>query len=79
MQNALEDLIGRIRAYDPFVDVERLTKAYELGDKAHEGQLRASGEAYFTHPISVAVILTEMHMDLDTIITALLHDTVEEG
>ena len=78
MQNALEDLIGRIRAYDPFVDAERLTKAYELGDKAHEGQLRASGEAYFTHPISVAVILTEMHMDLDTIITALLHDTVED-
>ena len=78
MQNAFEDLVGRVRAYDPRLDEARLKLAYDLGEKAHEGQLRASGEAYFTHPISVATILTEMHLDLDTIITALLHDTVED-
>ena len=78
MQNAFEDLVGRVRAYDPRLDEARLKAAYDLGAKAHEGQLRASGEAYFTHPISVAAILTEMHLDLDTIITALLHDTVED-
>ena len=78
MQNAFEDLVSRIRAYQPSVDEERLLAAYELGEKAHEGQTRASGEAYFTHPISVATILADMHMDLDTIITALLHDTVED-
>ena len=78
MQNAFEDLVSRIRAYHPSVDEPRLLAAYELGEKAHEGQTRASGEAYFTHPISVATILADMHMDLDTIITALLHDTVED-
>ena len=78
MQNAFEDLVSRIRAYHPSVDEPRLLAAYELGEQAHEGQTRASGEAYFTHPISVATILADMHMDLDTIITALLHDTVED-
>ena len=78
MQNAFEDLVSRIRAYHPSVDEARLLAAYELGEQAHEGQTRASGEAYFTHPISVATILTDMHMDLDSIITALLHDTVED-
>ncbi len=78
MQNAFEDLVSRIRAYHPSVDEARLLAAFELGEKAHEGQTRASGEAYFTHPISVATILADMHMDMDTIITALLHDTVED-
>ena len=78
MQNAFEDLVSRIRAYNPAVDEARLKAAYDLGEKAHEGQTRASGEAYFTHPISVANILTDIHMDSDTIITALLHDTVED-
>ncbi|MGC6517876.1 MAG: RelA/SpoT family protein [Candidatus Puniceispirillaceae bacterium] len=78
MQNAFEDLVSHIRAYHPKLDEGRLLSAYELGQSAHEGQLRASGEAYFTHPLSVAKILENMHMDLDTIITALLHDTVED-
>ena len=78
MQNAFEDLVSRIRAYHPSMDETRLLTAFNLGEKAHEGQTRASGEAYFTHPISVATILADMHMDLDTIITALLHDTVED-
>ena len=79
MQNAFEDLVSRIRAYNPAVDEMHVSKQLiDLGEKAHEGQTRASGEAYFTHPISVANILTDIHMDLDTIITALLHDTVED-
>ena len=55
-----------------------LAKAYELADKMHSGQLRHSGEEYITHPLSVAVILTELHADLPSLIAALLHDTLED-
>jgi len=60
------------------VDLDRLKSAYELGKKAHLGQFRASGESYFSHPIAVGYLLADMHLDTDTIITALLHDTVED-
>ncbi len=59
-------------------DLERVSRAFELGKKLHEGQTRKSGEPYFTHPIAVAGILADMHADGDTIIAALLHDTVED-
>lgn len=55
-----------------------LVKAYELAEKMHEGQLRHSGEEYITHPLSVAIILTELHADLQSLIAALLHDTLED-
>ncbi len=78
VQLAYDSLLSRIRAFNPFFDEDRLEKAYQLGRKAHDGQMRASGEPYFTHPIAVAHLLADMHFDLDTIITALLHDTVED-
>ena len=78
LDNAFSNLLNRIRSYNPFVDVDRLSLAYELGKKAHNGQFRASGHAYFTHPIAVGHLLADMHLDTDTIITALLHDTVED-
>ena len=78
VQLAYDGLLSRIRAFNPFFDEDRLEKAYQLGRKAHDGQMRASGEPYFTHPIAVAHLLADMHFDLDTIITALLHDTVED-
>ena len=78
VQQAYDGLISRIRAFNPFFDEERLETAYRLGRRAHDGQTRASGEPYFTHPIAVAHLLADMHFDLDTIITALLHDTVED-
>ena len=71
-------LIDRMRGYDPHIDGERLERAFELGKTAHAGQLRASGEPYFTHPVAVANLLIDMRLDVDTVITALLHDTVED-
>ncbi|MGB1872339.1 MAG: RelA/SpoT family protein [Candidatus Puniceispirillaceae bacterium] len=67
-----------MRAYHAAVDADRLVRAFEFGRQAHDGQLRASGEPYFTHPIAVANILVDMHLDEESIITALLHDTVED-
>lgn len=59
-------------------DQRKIHRAFELGAKAHEGQLRQSGEAYFTHPIAVASMLIDMGGDADTLTAALLHDTVED-
>ncbi len=71
-------LIDRMRVYDPHVEGERLERAFTFGKTAHDGQLRASGEPYFTHPVAVANLLIDMRLDVDTVITALLHDTVED-
>lgn len=74
----LEDLFDKIRAYFPQADLKIVEKAYYFSEKAHEGQFRRSGEPYISHPLSVAGILADLHLDLDTIITAILHDTVED-
>ena len=59
-------------------DLERVRKAFELGKDAHSSQKRKSGEPYFTHPIAVAHLLADMGADSDTIIAALLHDSIED-
>ncbi|MFV0292664.1 MAG: RelA/SpoT family protein [Paracoccus sp. (in: a-proteobacteria)] len=74
----VEDLLALIRNYNPRTDEALIRKAFAYGQQMHEGQLRHSGEPYFTHPIAVAAILTEMRLDDATIITALLHDTIED-
>jgi guanosine-3',5'-bis(diphosphate) 3'-pyrophosphohydrolase len=74
----LADLIERINAYYPNADMDFIKRAYEMSEKAHQGQIRRSGEAYISHPLSVAGILTELRLDLNTIATGLLHDTVED-
>ena len=71
-------LLERVKSYDPKADAALLTKAYDYSKKAHEDQKRASGDPYFMHPVEVAEILTEMHLDANTIVTALLHDVVED-
>jgi guanosine-3',5'-bis(diphosphate) 3'-pyrophosphohydrolase len=71
-------LIRKIKKYNPNVNAERILRACTLSQNAHAHQIRASGEPYFTHPLAVAEILTEMKMDEDSIITALMHDTVED-
>ncbi|MEY8841613.1 HD domain-containing protein, partial [Cribrihabitans sp. XS_ASV171] len=73
-----EDLIALVRNYNPKTNADRIAKAYAFGDRMHEGQTRHSGEPYFTHPVAVAAILTEQQLDDATIITALLHDTIED-
>lgn len=72
------DLIRKIQAYSPTSDASLLAKAYDYSMRAHKSQLRQSGEPYFSHPLGVAEILVTMKMDADSIITALLHDTVED-
>lgn len=59
-------------------DIEQVWEAYRFGDTAHQGQMRKSGEPYITHPVSVALILADLHLDTPTIIAALLHDVVED-
>ncbi len=60
------------------IDYDRISLAYDFGEKAHDGQLRKTGEPYFTHPVSVSLILSELRMDTDTLISALLHDVIED-
>jgi len=71
------DLIKKVELYDTKA-VDIITKAYELAEKAHEGQIRQSGEPYISHPLSVAYILASMNADSDTICAGLLHDTIED-
>lgn len=72
------ELVELVRAYDPEVDEEALNRAYVFAMRAHGSQLRASGDPYFHHPVEVAGILTRLKLDSATIITALLHDVVED-
>jgi guanosine-3',5'-bis(diphosphate) 3'-pyrophosphohydrolase len=73
-----DDLLALVLAYNPKTNEKRLRAAFKYGAEMHEGQFRHSGEPYFTHPVSVAAILTEQQLDDATIITALLHDTIED-
>jgi guanosine-3',5'-bis(diphosphate) 3'-pyrophosphohydrolase len=72
------ELVDRVRAYNPHADEELLNKAYVYAMRAHGAQKRASGDPYFTHPLEVAAILTEMRLDDATIVAAVLHDTIED-
>ena len=74
----VDDLIALVRNYNPRSNADLIRRAYAYGTQMHEGQFRKSGEPYFTHPVAVAAILTEQRLDDATIITALLHDTIED-
>jgi GTP pyrophosphokinase len=74
----LEDLLDIIKEYVPNTDLEIVRKAYEFSEKAHAGQIRRSGEPYISHPLGVAAILAHLKLDLPTVMTGLLHDTVED-
>ena len=72
------ELVERVKAYDPGADEDMLNRAYVFSMKAHGSQSRASGDPYFSHPLGVAEILTRLKLDSASIITGLLHDTVED-
>ncbi|MDP1631532.1 MAG: bifunctional (p)ppGpp synthetase/guanosine-3',5'-bis(diphosphate) 3'-pyrophosphohydrolase [Caulobacter sp.] len=72
------ELIERVRAYDPTADEGLLNRAYVYAVRMHGSQTRASGDPYFAHPIEVAGILTEYRLDTASIVTALLHDVIED-
>ncbi|MFZ4688695.1 MAG: RelA/SpoT family protein [Polymorphobacter sp.] len=72
------ELVDRVKAYDPDANEDLLNRAYVFSMKAHGSQLRASGDPYFSHPIEVAGILTDLKLDDETIATGILHDTIED-
>ncbi len=72
------ELVERVKNYEPSADEDLLNRAYVFSMKAHGMQKRASGDPYFSHPIEVAGILTDLKLDSRSIVTALLHDTVED-
>lgn len=74
----LEDITESIRRYDSNVDIDIISKAYVFSAKVHRGQTRLSGEPYLSHPLEVAYILTQLHMDVVSVAVGLLHDTVED-
>ncbi len=78
MHITASQLYKKISKYDNVVSQETISKAYILSKKAHTNQYRGSGDEYFTHPLAVADYLAEMKLDSATIITALLHDVVED-
>ena len=72
------ELVERVAAYNPQVDEELLNRAYVYAMQRHGTQKRASGDPYFSHPLEVAAILTDLKLDNSSIVTALLHDTIED-
>src|SRR4030066_140113 len=72
------DILERLTSYYPNADIELLKKAYVFSAKVHLGQVRLSGEPYLNHPLEVAGILTQLKLDVASVATGLLHDTVED-
>jgi guanosine-3',5'-bis(diphosphate) 3'-pyrophosphohydrolase len=72
------ELVERVKAYDPVADEAVLNRAYVYTVQKHGSQKRASGDPYFSHPVEVAGLMTELKLDADTVVTALLHDTIED-
>lgn len=73
-----DDVVAELLKHHPSADVDFLAKAYAFGAKAHHGQIRKSGQPYYSHPISVAFILASIHLDLETVAAGFLHDVVED-
>ncbi len=77
-QKLYEELIASVRKYHPSADISLIEKAYRIAEKAHEGQVRKSGEPYIIHPLCVAIILADLELDKETIVAGLLHDVLED-
>ena len=74
----IKNFLSKARHYFHAYEFKRIEKAFAVASKAHEGQFRASGRPYITHPTIVADILIDLGMDIETICAGLLHDTVED-
>ena len=77
-QDLVDELIGEVEGYKPDVDRELLTRAFDFAARAHDGQLRRSGQEFIYHPWGAAKILAGLELDEATLAAALLHDTVED-
>ena len=73
-----DELINKVKSYNKFLNYDTLNKAYNFAVNAHKNQLRRSGDPYVIHPVAVADILTDLKLDSATIVTGLLHDTIED-
>lgn len=78
MQLRLQDLIGKVQSYHPAADLDLVKRTYEFAAKAHDGQLRRSGDPYVIHPLGVAATIAELKLDVPSICAGLLHDCVED-
>ncbi|HYD40749.1 MAG TPA: HD domain-containing protein, partial [Anaeromyxobacter sp.] len=74
----LNDILDRVTSYHPDPDLDLIKKAYVYSAKVHQGQLRKSGEPYLIHPLEVAGLLAELKLDEASVVTGLLHDTIED-
>ncbi len=74
----LNDILSKVLLYNPAADLDLVRKAYVFCAKVHQGQTRLSGEPYLVHPMEVAAILADLKLDVPTVVTGLLHDTVED-
>ena len=74
----LNDILDKVSSYNPSADLDLVRKAYVFCAKVHQGQTRLSGEPYLVHPMEVAAILADLKLDVPTVVTGLLHDTVED-
>jgi guanosine-3',5'-bis(diphosphate) 3'-pyrophosphohydrolase len=77
-EDLVEELIAEVESYNPDVDKDLLRRAFEAAERAHAGQTRRSGEEFIHHPLGVARICAELHLDEQTIAAALLHDVLED-
>src|SRR5262245_3671543 len=74
----LNSLIERVRSYDSSAETDVIRRAYDFSATVHKGQRRKSGEPYLTHPVEVAGIIADLKLDISSVATGLLHDTVED-
>ncbi len=74
----LNDILEKILSYNPAADLDVVRKAYVFSAKVHQGQVRLSGEPYLVHPMEVAAVLADLRLDVQTVATGLLHDTLED-
>src|SRR5512146_236161 len=74
----LQDLLSRVQGYHPAADLDLVKRCYAFAAKAHDGQLRRSGDPYVVHPLSVAANIAELRLDVSSICAGLLHDAVED-
>ena len=78
IKGKIDNVINLVKEHNPKTDTDLILKAYRLARHAHKNQKRLSGEEYVIHPISVAYILAQMQLDIETIVAAILHDIIED-
>jgi guanosine-3',5'-bis(diphosphate) 3'-pyrophosphohydrolase len=74
----INDLIEKVQAYHPTANIDLVRRAYDFSAQVHQGQTRLSGEPYLIHPMAVAEIITDLKLDVPSVVAGLLHDTVED-